>query len=356
MPRTFQIGDASIGSGEKTFIIAEAGVNHNGDLAMAKELIRQAKVVGADCVKFQTFIAERLVTRSAPKADYQLKTTDPGESQLAMLKALEMSYDAYEELIALARELGIVFLSTPYNPEDCDFLEAFGLPALKLASIHCVEPPMLEHAALKGKPLILSTGMADLGDVEQAVGVIRDAGCEDFVVLQCTTDYPSRIENTNLRAMGTMREALDVHVGYSDHTQGASACIAAVALGARVIEKHFTLDKSLPGPDQSSSSDVDEFRALVQAIRQTEAALGDGIKRPAAIEVENARGMRRSLVARRNILAGEILEQGMVGFMRPSTGVLPRDWSRVAGVKFARDVAAGEVIVWPDLGLEREER
>jgi N,N'-diacetyllegionaminate synthase len=313
-----------------TFIIAEAGVNHNGSVEMAKKLIKEAKMCGADCVKFQTFKAERVVIKKAPKAHYQMQTTDPKESQLEMLRKLELPDEAYQELMQICADEGVMFLSTPYGVEDIDFLDSLGVAAFKVASGQIVEPHFLEHVARKGKPMIVSTGMATLSEVDEAVRLIMetlksaeegDQPLPSLTLLQCTTNYPSLLEDANLKAMETMRRTFGLPVGYSDHTEGIVACIAAVALGARIIEKHFTLDRTLPGPDQSCSSNPDEFRQMVNAIRQAEAVLGTGTKKPSERERENAATMRRSIVALRNIPAGRTIEPDDITFKRPLSGI-----------------------------------
>jgi N,N'-diacetyllegionaminate synthase len=356
MQKTVNIGGVSIGLGHPVFIIAEAGVNHNGDIELAKRLVYEAKRVGADCVKFQTFKAERIITRDAPKANYQLQTTDPQESQFEMLRKLELSSEAYRDLIALCKEEDIVFLSTPYNIEDVDFLDELGVLAFKTASIHIAESYFLQYVARKGKPMIVSTGMAMLAEVDEAVRAIRETGNERFVMLQCTTNYPSRLEDANLRAMQTMRDAFDVLVGYSDHTQGDTACLVAVALGACVIEKHFTLDRSLPGPDQSSSADPAEFEQLATNIRQAEMVLGSSKKEPCEIERVNAGGMRRSIVARHRIPAGQIITQEMLTFKRPASGLRPALFSNIVGRVAVRDIEANQMLSWEMCGSKRGHR
>jgi N-acetylneuraminate synthase/N,N'-diacetyllegionaminate synthase len=249
MTSPLHIDGRRIGPSAPVFVIAEAGVNHNGDREVALRLVDAAREAHVDCVKFQTFKAERVSTPTAPKAAYQLEVTDPAESQVAMLRALELNERAYPALLAACRKAGVAFMSTPYNEEDIAFLVSLDVPALKLASIHAAEPSFLRAAAVTQRPLILSTGMCTMDEVKRAVDVVHGAGNRDLVVLQCTTNYPSAIADANLRAMVTMRDQLGVRIGYSDHTQSDTACIAAVALGACVIEKHFTLDKTMPGPD-----------------------------------------------------------------------------------------------------------
>lgn len=342
MPKSIHIEKRAIGRGHPAFIIAEAGVNHNGDPTMAKELVLAAKRSGADCVKFQTFKAERVVTENAPKAKYQLGTTDPKESQIDMLRKLELELDAYPEIIALCKKEGIIFLSTPYNEEDVDFLDSVGVPAFKIASIGIVEPSFLQYVASKKKPVIVSTGMATMDEVRRGVEAFRATGNDQLIVLQCTTNYPSRLEDTHLRAMNAMRDECGVIVGYSDHTQTDTACMAAVALGAHVIEKHFTLNKNLPGPDQSSSADPEEFARLVSRIRETETVLGSKEKIPCEAEVRNAPGMRRSIVARKDIAKGTIVTREMLTLKRPGTGLSPWEYDRLIGARAERDIAADE--------------
>lgn len=317
--------------GSNAFIIAEAGVNHNGSLDLARQLVLAAKEAGADAVKFQTFKAERVAQADAPKADYQLRNTDRAESQIEMLRKLELPDAAHEEIIALCRKAGIEFLSTPYNEEDIDFLAKLGVNAFKLASIHCVEPHLLRYAARTGKHLLVSTGMATLEEVDGAVAAVRGTGCENFTLLQCTTNYPSRIEDANLRVIPMLRERYQCDVGYSDHTQSDTSCIAAIALGATMIEKHFTLDKAMPGPDHTSAAEPSEFAALVRQIRATEAALGSGVKVPCEAEAANAVNMRRSLVARRDISAGEVITEAVLTCRRPANGISPRLVDEVLG-------------------------
>jgi len=338
------IGKRSIGRGQPVFIIAEAGVNHNGDINLARQLVLEAKKCGADCVKFQTFKAERVVTKDAPKANYQMKTTDPGESQLEMLKNCELKPEFHRELIELCDREAIIFLSTPYNIEDVDFLDGLDVEAFKLASIHAAEPYFGRYVAEKGKPIILSTGMATQGEVDEAVRSIRETGNEGLVLLQCSTNYPSRLEDANLRAMRTMRDAFGALVGYSDHTQNDTACIAAVALGAKVIEKHFTLNKTLPGPDQSSSADPEEFARLVRNIRNVEKTLGSARKEPCEIEKKNVVGMRRSIVARCDISNGTVIAENMLTCKRPSTGLSPKYMDYIVGKKAADNIRKDEFI------------
>lgn len=331
MDQRITIGSTIIGSGSPAFIIAEAGVNHNGDPKIAMELVRAAKIAGADCVKFQTFSAARVATQHAPKAAYQLERTDPAESQVAMLRKLELPLIAYPQLLELCQSLGIAFLSTPYNFQDVDVLERLGVPAFKLASIHCTELPMVAYAARTRRPVLLSTGLATLDDVVAAARAFEGAGNTALVLLQATTDYPARAAEANLRAMETMRRATGALVGYSDNSDRTDLCVVAVAAGACVIEKHFTLDRGLPGPDHAASADPTSFAAMVEQVRRVEAMLGTGEKVITPGEARNAVGMKRSLVASRTIGEGETITVAALDFRRPATGLLPNAWFDVIG-------------------------
>jgi N,N'-diacetyllegionaminate synthase len=349
IPSRITVGPVAVGTGCPVFIIAEAGVNHNGDVKMALALVDQAKRAGADCVKFQTFRAEKVATASAPKAEYQLHTTSPAESQLDMLRKLELPADAYPAIINRCRERGILFMSTPYGPDDVELLASFDVPAWKVASGQIVEHALLEQIARTGKPIFLSTGMATLSEVDEAVRCIRRAGNNAIILLQCTTNYPSRAEDANLRAMTTMQRGCQTFVGYSDHTQTNTACIAAVAMGACTIEKHFTLDKNLPGPDHSTSCTPEEFAALVGIIRECEIVRGTGLKEPSAVEVENAKGMRRSIVAARPLKAGTVITADAVAFKRPASGISPRLLPEVLGKTLRVDIGADHLLSWSEI-------
>jgi N-acetylneuraminate synthase/N,N'-diacetyllegionaminate synthase len=338
------IGARLVGPGEPCFVIAEAGVNHNGAPELAEQLVVAAARAGADCVKFQTFAADRVASRTAEKPPYQLRGTDVAESQLDMLRRLELRPDDHQRLLAACEREGVLFLSTPYSIEDVDLLESLAVPAYKVASALIVEPELLRRLAATGKPLILSTGLADLEEVAEAVDVVRASGNGQLVVLQCTTEYPADVSDANLRAMQTMRESLGVLTGYSDHTQGATAAIAAVALGAVVVEKHFTLDATLPGPDQATSATPDELEALVRSIREVEAALGNGRKEPRDVERANLVNMRRSLVARVGIPRGTRLTRDMIATKRPATGIAPRDIEDVLGRTASVEIEADRPI------------
>lgn len=349
MPHIVELGGRVIGDGQPAYVIAEAGVNHNGDPELALELVRTAQESGADCVKFQTFTAENVATRTAPKAAYQLKVTDPSESQFEMLKSLELRLDDYRRLIDACRALGIQFLSTPYNFSDTDFLNSLGVDAFKIASGQIVELPFLEYTARLGKPMIISTGMATLGEVDAAISAVRGAGNDQIVLLQCTTNYPSAIEDANVRAMVSMRDAFGVLTGYSDHTTNNFSVYTATALGACLIEKHFTLDAGLPGPDHSCSLMPAQFAEMVLGIRDIERALGSPIKRPTVAELANANGMRRSIVANRDIPMGATILREMLEFKRPATGIEPRMLGRIVGRTARREVKADTPLTFSDI-------
>jgi N,N'-diacetyllegionaminate synthase len=331
------------------FVIAEAGVNHNGSMDLALALVDRAADIGADAVKFQTFQADRLVTRTAGKADYQNRTTSPAESQHAMLRRLELDEGAQRALLERAGQRGIQFLSSPFDEDSADLLERLCIPIFKIPSGEITNLPYLAHIARKGRPMILSTGMCTLGEVEQALDTVRAAGDPPVTLLHCVTEYPAPFAEINLRAMETLRQAFGRPVGYSDHTLGVEVPVAAVALGACVIEKHFTLDREMPGPDHKASLDVDQFRDLVAAIRHVSAALGDGIKRPAPCELGNRDVARKSLVLTRAIRKGEALDRSALAVKRPGTGIPPAELLRVVGRRAARDLEPDEVLTWQSL-------
>jgi len=298
-----KIGDELIGEEEPCFIIAEAGVNHNGSVELAKKLIDAAKDAGADAVKFQTFKAESVVVKDAQKAEYQKETTGEG-SQYVMIKKLELAEEDFRELADYAEKKDIMFLSSPFDKDSVDLLHELDVPAFKVGSGEITNLPLLRYIAKKGKPIILSTGMSTLGEIEEALDVIRSEGVEDIILLHCVSNYPARIEDVNLRAMGTLKQAFKLPVGFSDHTLGITAPIAAVALGACVIEKHFTLDRNLPGPDHRASLEPDELKEMVKAIREVEKALGNGIKKPTKEEEKIKKVAGRSIVAKVDISKG----------------------------------------------------
>lgn len=327
-------------------IIAEAGVNHNGDLEMARQLVAAAAAAGADIVKFQTFSARKLVTSGAAKAAYQIATTGNQEGQLDMIRKLELSRQDHKVLIDECRRHGIRFFSTAFDTDSFDMLMELGLDMVKIPSGELTNLPLLRHMTRHGLPVMLSTGMATLGEVEAALDVIERNGTprQLITVLQCTTEYPAPMEDVNLRAMLSMKAAFGVEVGYSDHTPGIEIPVAAVALGATIIEKHFTLDCNLPGPDHKASLEPDRFKAMVCAIRNVEIALGDGIKRPSASELKNKPIARKSLVAARRIHAGERFSAENLVAKRPGTGISPMQWDEVIGRVAVRDFDPDELI------------
>ncbi len=349
MENVLQIGDRTVGLGQPCFIIAEAGVNHNGDVELARRLIDAATQAGADAVKFQTFKAESVVTAAAPKAAYQKQGTAAEESQLDMIKRLELPLQAFADLQRYAARRGIMFLSTPFDYDSADYLDRIGVPAIKVPSGELTNLPFLAHLARKGKPLIVSTGMSTLVEVGEAVGTIQAAGDPPLVLLHCVSNYPARAGDVNLRAMTAMAQTFHVPVGYSDHVLGNEVSLAAVAMGACIIEKHFTLDRALPGPDHQASMEPDQLAALVLGIRTVEAALGDGCKRPAAAEAGTAAVARKSLVAARAIAAGTVLTADMIVVKRPGTGLSPGMLPAVVGRAARRPIAQDALLSLEDL-------
>lgn len=334
---------------QRTFVIAEAGVNHNGDLALAERLVAEAASCGADAVKFQTFKAEHIATCRAEKAAYQIDTTGRESSQFEMLKALELDHDCHCALLSSCASNRIAFFSTPFDTASVDLLCSLGVGALKVPSGELTNLPFLRHIGGTQKQLFVSTGMATLGEVEAAIGVLEDAGCPlgKITLLHCNTDYPSPAENANLRAINTLQHAFPgMQVGYSDHTLGIEIPIAAVAMGAMVIEKHFTLDRSLPGPDHRASLNPTELRQMVEGIRKIESALGNGWKRPTASEDKNIAVVRKSIVAARTIRKGEILSEDNLATKRPGIGISPMLWDKLVGRIADRDYGEDELICW----------
>jgi N,N'-diacetyllegionaminate synthase len=329
-----------------TLIIAEAGVNHNGDLRFARQLIDVASTAGADLVKFQTFRADRLVTRSARKADYQIQTTDKNESQLSMLQRLELTPDMHTELISHCASRKIGFFSTAFDIESVDLLKSHGQDHYKIPSGEITNLQYLRHLGGLKKNIIISTGMATLGDIEAAIYTLEQAGTprSHLTILHCTTEYPTPMDEVNLRAMQSIKSAFGVAVGYSDHTPGIEVAIAAVAMGATVIEKHFTLNRNLPGPDHKASIEPEELNAMVAAIRNIEIALGDGIKRLTPSEIRNQSIVRKSLVAALPIKAGEVFSSKNITTKRPGTGISPMRWDEVIGRVAPRDFIQEELI------------
>ncbi len=328
----------------KVYIIAEAGVNHNGDVNLAKQMILEAKKAGADAVKFQTFTSENLVSLFAPKADYQKQTTDQAESQLEMLQKLELSYEHFTLLSHYAKEVGIEFLSTPFDHDSIDFLITLGMPLWKIPSGEITNKPYLMKIARTKKPIILSTGMSTMQEIGEALEVYFGYDLKCITLLHCNTEYPTPYQDVNLRAMRSLREAFGVNIGYSDHTKGIEIPIAAVAVGACVIEKHFTLDQTMPGPDHKASLEPTELTAMVNAIRNVEQAMGSSIKQPSPSEFKNRAIARKSIVANRDIRKGEIFTEDNLTVKRPGDGISPMKWDKVLGKIANRDFVKDEKI------------
>ena len=333
------------------FIIAEAGVNHNGSIKIAKDLINVAVESGADAVKFQTFKAEKLVSKTAEKADYQKKTTEASESQFDMLKKLELDVEAHQELLVYCQEKNIMFLSTPFDHDSINMLNDLGLETFKIPSGEITNFPYLQHIGSLKKQVILSTGMSTLQEVGDALTVLINEGVlkENITVLHANTMYPTPMTDVNLNAMLTMQKKFGVAVGYSDHTLGIEVDIAAVALGASIIEKHFTLDRAMRGPDHKASLEPEELEAMVAAIRNVEGAMGDGIKKPTKSENDLKTFVRRSLVTAKEIKAGEIISPKDIFIKRPGTGISAEFKDNIVGMKSGRDISVDSVIKWEDL-------
>ena len=330
----------------RVFIIAEAGVNHNGSLEIAEQLVDVAAAAGADAIKFQTFKAETLVSKTAQKAEYQKRTTDGQETQFEMIKKLELDVSAHKHLIAYCAEKGIEFFSTPFDNDSIDLLDQLGVRVIKVASGEITNLPYLRKVGCLNKQVILSTGMSSLLDIEMALGVLIEAGTvkENVTVLHANTEYPTPMEDVNLRAMKTIADAFNVEVGYSDHTIGIEVDIAAVAMGAAVIEKHFTLDRTMSGPDHRASLEPAELRQMVRAIRNIEKALGSGEKVPSRSETKNIEIVRKSIVASRSILQGEILTEDNLSTKRPGRGLSPMLWDQIIGTTATRSYKVDDPI------------
>lgn len=327
----------------KCFIIAEAGVNHNGDINIAKKLVDKACDAGVDAIKFQTFKAENLVTREAPKADYQKDTTGDG-NQFEMLKKLELSLEEHILLKEYCEKKGIIFISTPFDFESVDLLEKIDVPLYKISSGDLTNLPLLKYIASKEKTIILSTGMANLGEVEEAVQTILEIGNNNLILLHCTSNYPTAYEDVNLRAMLTMKEAFKLTIGYSDHTIGIEVPIAAVALGAGVIEKHFTLDKTMDGPDHRASLEPDELKMMVDSIRNIEKTMGDGIKRCNKNEEKSKFVSRKSIVAKVDIKKGQVITKELIDYKRPAKGLPPKVINYIIGKRAREDIKKDSII------------
>jgi len=327
-----------------TIIIAEAGVNHNGNFENACKLVKAAKQAGADFVKFQTYISEKVISKFAVKAEYQKKTTSSNESQLDMVKKLELSFDQFTQLDKLCKEVGIKFLSTPFDLDSLAFLETLNIPFWKIPSGEITNLPYLIAIAKTKRPIIMSTGMCEMQEIEDAIKVLKENGSTSIKLLHCNTEYPTPFEDVNLKAMEIMRKRFNVEVGYSDHTRGIEVSIAAVALGATVIEKHFTLDRNMEGPDHKASLEPSELAVMVSSIRNIEKAIGIGIKTASPSEKKNKAVARKSIVAKTNIKKGEPFVEENITVKRPGSGISPMKWFDVLGTKAVRDFKEDELI------------
>ncbi len=325
------------------YIIAEAGVNHNGSFDLACKLVDAAKASGADCIKFQTFKSKNLVSHNAKKAEYQKETTGDG-TQVDMLKKFELSYNEFLRLKDYCDRVGICFLSTPFDLDSIDFLNSVDMPFWKIPSGEITNYPYLVTLAKTGKPVVMSTGMCEMTEIEDAIKVLRENGTKEIKLLHCNTEYPTPFEDVNLRAMKAMQDRFGLEVGYSDHTKGIEVPVAAVALGATVIEKHFTLDRNMKGPDHKASLEPNELAFMVSCIRHIEKALGNGNKTPSPSEKKNIAVARKSIVAKKTISAGEVLTEENIAVKRPGTGISPMKWLSVIGTKAVKDFEEDELI------------
>jgi len=326
------------------YIIAEAGVNHNGSIDLAKKLVDKAKEAGANCIKFQTFISDNLVSKNANKADYQKQQTDTEESQYEMLRNLELSFEDFTELNEYCKTNGIEFVSTAFDLDSVDFLNQLDMPFWKIPSGEITNLPYLIKIANTHKPIVMSTGMSTIEEIEDAIGVLKNNGVSEIILLHCTTEYPAPYNEVNLKAMETLKKRFNVNVGYSDHTKGIEIPIAAVAMGATVIEKHFTLDRNMKGPDHKSSLEPNELKAMVDAIRKVENAIGDGEKKPSKSEIKNIAIARKSIIAKVDIKKGDILTEDNITVKRPGNGINPMKWFEVIGKAAKRDFVEDELI------------
>ena len=327
------------------FIIAEAGDNHNGNFDLALQLVDKAAEAGADCVKFQTFVTENVISKFAEKADYQKQTTGENESQYEMVKKLELSFEQFRLIQKYCQEKNIMFLSTPFDLDSIDFLEEIQIPFWKISSGEITNLPYLEKIAKTGKDIIMSTGMCTMEEIEAALSVLREHGAGKITLLHCNTEYPTPFEDVNLRAMQEMKEAFGVPVGYSDHTVGIEVPIAAAAMGASVIEKHFTFDKNMEGPDHKASLEPEELKQMVCSIRNIEQAMGSGKKQPSPSEKKNISIARKSIVAKRKIKQGEQLTEDNLYIKRPGDGISPMRWYEIIGMAAVKDFEEDELIV-----------
>lgn len=337
----------------QVYIIAEAGVNHNGNVETAKKMIHAAKKAGCDCIKFQTFSADKIVTKNAPKADYQIENTGAKQSQYEMLKSLELGETEFAVLKDCCRQEKIDFLSTPFDKDSAVLLRRLGVTVWKIPSGEITNKPLLEQIGTYRERVILSTGMAELEEVGQAVEWLREAGTNDIILLHCTSNYPTAPEDVNMRAMLTLKETFGLPIGYSDHTEGIEIPLMAVSMGAQIIEKHFTLDRSMPGPDHKASLEPDELRRMVGGIRKIEKAFGDGKKKPVQAEISTKKVARKSVVLSRDVPAGIPLQADDFAIKRPGTGIAPADLDQLIGRKLKVAKAEGTLLSYDDFTDER---
>ncbi len=340
------IGQKIIGPGSRVFVIAEIGINHNGSVSQAEKLIDAAAQAGADAVKFQSFRADRLLI---PSRDRYAQQTDGVESAYQMLRRCELSFEDQKKLKNYADERGILFFSTPFDEESVDFLDSLGVPVFKIASSDITHAPLLRHVASKGKPVLLSTGMSFLSEVADAIWNLKSAGASEILLMHCVSSYPASPQYMNLRALQTLQSYFELSVGLSDHSEGILLSLVAVALGAVLIEKHFTLDKQAPGPDHKASMDPVDLKMLVRNLRDVEASLGDGRKRPSDVEEESRLFSRRSIVAGVDIRADEAIAPWMLAFKRPGSGLEPRQCEKLVGMIARRNIAKDTILQWEDL-------
>lgn len=333
---------------KRTFIIAEIGVNHNGDINLAKKMIKSASECGVDAVKFQTYVSEELVLKNAEKADYQ-KKNDSNESQFEMLKKLELSYDDFSQLKKYAQECGVLFLSSPFDRKSVDLLEKLEVSAYKLGSGELNNLELIEYVQSKNKPIILSTGLATLKEIKETYDFIKDKS--NLFLLHCITGYPTSFEETNLNFIKTLQKEFEIPIGFSDHSPGIELSIAAVALGACIIEKHFTIDKNLPGPDHKASLNSTEFKAMVDAIRHVEVAMGDGTRKLSENELNIKKVARKSIVLSKNISKGMVIKKDMLTIKRPGTGIPPNHINEVVGKRVLKDLKSQTMLKWEDLEI-----
>lgn len=329
---------------ERVFIIAEAGVNHNGNISIAKKLIDKAIEIGADAIKFQSFKTKNIVVKNSEKAQYQKKDNNSNETQFQMLNKLELTYEAHKKLFDYCEKKGIMFLSSAFDLESIDILRELDIEILKIPSGEITNLPYLEKIGSLKKKVFLSSGMSTLGEIEKALQLLNENGTTDITVLHCNTEYPTPMNDVNLKAMKTIKESFKVEIGYSDHTLGIEVAIAAVALGAKVIEKHFTLDKEMEGPDHKASLEPTEFGLMIKSIRNVEKALGDGIKKPSQSEIKNVNIVRKSIVAKKNIKKDELLTSENLYVKRPANGISPMKWYEIIGRKAKKDFNEDEMI------------